>query len=623
MPETSENKSQSMAIRHFRGPALILAGPGSGKTFTITKRIQYLIEQCSVEPGHILVVTFTRAAAAEMKERAFSMMGEACGAVNFGTFHACFYSILRRACYPTQLKLLEEQEKRIQVREAVRRYEREKQEWNQDTGNGKRQFQTELSPELEENLLQDLSRYKNSGQKMSKYEPLHADKGMLAYVWHALEQYKQKVHKIDFDDMALQCYMLFQNQPELLKKWQDKFQYILVDEFQDINELQYRVMKQLAGERKNLFVVGDDDQSIYGFRGAKPEMMQRMLKDFSGCRKLVLDRNYRSSGNILQAADCVIRENKNRLTKEVHAVRPAGMAVRIREFESRQEETAFLLQEFETDRQKLSETAVIFRTNREMADFAGYLVKHNLPFSMRETGHNMFDSAIARDIRTYLRFAQGERYRNDFYQIMNRPLRYIPRDVVKEHIVHLGRLLHDCERYYPGLVEEVEKLNEDMERMSTMQPYAAIVYLRRGVGYDDYIRSLPDAGDKLELADQIQESARGYVTLAEWEQYIGQYAAELAAASRDNHAADDLQRQKEGLQLMTMHASKGLEYEKVYLPHLNEGCIPHKRSVEGAELEEERRMLYVSMTRAKDELCMTYVKDKQKAASRFLAPLLQ
>ncbi|NLL79026.1 MAG: ATP-dependent helicase [Clostridiales bacterium] len=630
MPDLSENISQSMAISHFQGPALVLAGPGSGKTFTITKRIQYLIEQCKVKPEHILVVTFTRAAASEMKERFLKLTGEKSSEVSFGTFHACFYSILRRACYPAKLELLSEQEKRIRVREAVRRYEQEEQEINQDSGSkAGRRFWTELSPESEESLLQDLSRYKNSGQKMSAYEPLSVKKEMLAYVWKELEQYKQLVHRIDFDDMAIQCYTLFLKQPELLKQWQEKFQYILVDEFQDINELQYRVMCLLAGEKKNLFMVGDDDQSIYGFRGARPEIMKRVLRDFPECSTMLLEQNYRSSGNIIRAAGYVIRENKNRMAKEIRAVRDAGQSVRIREFESRQDETEFLMQELSAlwqkeketgnaERKILEDTAVIFRTNREMADFAGHLIKKGIPFSMKETGRNMFDTAVARDIRTYLRFAQGERYRNDFYQIMNRPLRYIPRDIVKGHTVHLGKLLHDCERYYPGLVEEVEKFSEDMERMSTMQPYAAIRYLRKGVGYDEHIRTMPDAEDKLELAEQITDSARGYATLAEWENYIEEYAAKLSAASSDRETKG-----WDGVQMMTMHASKGLEYKRVYLPHLNEGSIPHKKSEAFEELEEERRMLYVSMTRAKDSLCMTYVKDKQKAASRFLEPLLK
>lgn len=620
MPELSENISQSKAISHFRGPALVLAGPGSGKTFTITRRIQYLIEKKQVRPDQILVVTFTRAAASEMKERFFKLCGSAGQGVSFGTFHACFYSILRRAYYPEKISLLNEKEKHLQVREALRRYEQGRQDQNQDAGPGRASAYSP-SPEQEETVCQELSRYKSSGKKMAAYEPLSVEKAQLAYVWKSLEEYKQIVRKIDFDDMAVQCYLLFQKKPELLKRWQQKFSYILVDEFQDIDEMQYCVLKQLAGKERNLFVVGDDDQSIYGFRGANPRIMPRFLNDFPESARIVLEQNYRSSGNILKAAGRVIRENKERMEKQIRAVRTDGEAVRIREFESRTAETEFLLQELEEIRQSgvtaMNETAVIFRTNREMADFAGHLVKKELPFFMKESGHNLFETAIAKDIRTYLRFAQGERYRNDFYRIMNRPLRYIPRDIVTEHAVSLERLLHDCERYYPGLVEEMEKLTEDMERMRTLQPYAAISYLRRGVGYDEYIRTLPDAPDKLELADEIQESARGFSTLLEWETYIAEYAARMAEDSSKENG------ERDGIRLMTMHASKGLEYTNVYLPHLNEGSIPHRRSEQAEELEEERRMFYVSMTRAKDRLCMTYVKDKQKAASRFLEPLFK
>ncbi len=620
MPELSENISQAKAINHFQGPALVLAGPGSGKTFVITKRIQALIEQHQVRPEDILVVTFTRAAASEMKERFLRMQGNSGAGVSFATFHACFYSILRRACYPMRLSLLGEQEKRIQVREGLRRYGMEQAEINQDTSRRRGEWSSP-SPEKEEAVLQDLSRYKSSGLKMSAYEPLAASKGELTYVWQFLEQYKQTVQKIDFDDMALQCYNLFRQKPEVLAHWQEKFSYILVDEFQDIDELQYRVLKLLAGQKKNLFVVGDDDQSIYGFRGARPEIMKRFLTDFPDAARMVLEQNYRCSGNIVTAAGMVIGENKDRMEKQIQAVREAGESVRIREFENREAELDFLMQEFaricSQGEEAMAQTAVIFRTNREMAAFAGRMVKCKLPFWMKESGHNLFETALARDIRTYLQFAQGERYRNDFYRIMNRPLRYIPRDIVKDHVVNLSNLLHDCERYYPSLIEEVEKLVEDMERMRTLQPYAAIQYLRKGVGYDDYIRTLPDATDKLELAEQIKESARGFTTLTEWEGYMEEYAAKLSQNSEEQGREE-----KAGIRLMTMHASKGLEYERVYLPHVNEGSVPNKRSTEPAELEEERRMFYVSMTRAKDSLCMTYRQDKQKGVSRFLEPLV-
>lgn len=636
MSAFTENQPQSEAIRHFLGPALVLAGPGSGKTHTIVKRIEHLIRERGVAPSGILVVTFTRAAAGEMKARFTALMGAQGNGVRFGTFHAVFYAILRESCAPMPLRLLEEKEKREAVRAALRAYERRARP-PETLAAERRTPEARITealaaehrlpeaclPEAQtpedalQDMLRELTRYRQDGRRMADYEPLFTDKPRLRYVWQELEAYKRRAGRLDFDDMAIQCYALLKQKAGLRACWQAAFPFLLVDEFQDISAVQYQVVRLLAGERRNLFVVGDDDQSIYGFRGARPEILRRFTEDYPDCARIALETNYRSCKPIVEAASRVIAENRDRMPKRFRAVREEGGAVRVLTFPSEQEETAFLLRELE-QAAPASDTAVIFRTNRELSEFAGHLARRNVPFQMREEAKSPFAQPVAQDIRAYLALAGGGRRRADVYRILNRPERGLFRELFRETTVDFAAVRRVCMREAPELLPVLERLLLDLKRMGGLPPYGAISYLRRGCGYDAWLGTLPDAQERLRQAEALQESARGHRSVQAWEAWMAEQEACLRRAAAEGR------KEKKGVQLMTLHASKGLEYDCVYLPRLNEGTLPHKKSAETAGgLEEERRLLYVGMTRARNRLCLTCVQSDRQAASRFLAPLTQ
>lgn len=606
MPFNKPNAAQECAITHAEGPARILAGPGSGKTFVIVQRLKYLIEQCGINPANILVITFTKAAAEEMKQRFREQTENRRAPVWFGTFHAVFYHILR-TCQPCYTgNILTEQDKYRLINPILEQYEKRFQE-----------------PELlcAEEVLKLIGLCKNLGKGFwasGECVLLNQER----FFWLLLE-YEKAVNqekKLDFDDMATFCLKLFAQRPDILREWQKKFLYIMVDEFQDINEAQYEAVKCLAGKQANLLVVGDDDQSIYGFRGANPLIMQQFIRDYPQCKTICLNMNYRSSSPIVEAAVKCIEENKSREKKQLKAFRKGTCPVRLAGFETREQEREYLIKELKTlqiqDTNVWKETAVIFRTNREAEELAEILRKAEIPFVMREKRKSKFEHFIMEDIRAYFRIALGSQNRKDFLRAVNRPVRYIKRELFKEERISFEELKHLL-LGKEALYNAVEKLERDCGRLKSMPPYLGVNYIRKGIGYDDYLKeyakSKRESFEKLtELADSLQTSAKDFRDFASWDAY--------ATAFQSEYRCED-EKPKNGVHLMTMHGAKGLEYSCVFLPDLNEGVIPHGKVIaEGEKLEEERRMLYVGMTRARERLELLFVNGREEM-SRFLIPI--
>jgi DNA helicase-2/ATP-dependent DNA helicase PcrA len=431
-------------------------------------------------------------------------------------------------------------------------------------------------------------------------------------------------------------------------------------------------MRLLAQPRRNIFVVGDDDQSIYGFRGAKPEMMQRFLKDYPEAEQCVLGVNYRCAAPIVAAAGRVIAKNKNRLPKKVTAAKknspnpprgsrngktPTGenhaflkkgdkkqpvqersqMAaqtndiVEIREF-------AQLAEENETIRAKIlayreqgipySEMAVLFRTNTQARSLSAKLMEFNIPFTMKERLPNLYEHWIVQDILTYVRVAQGGRERGQVLRIINRPKRYVHRNAFTEPYVDFEEL----KRFYEDkdwMVERLEQLQYDLSMLAKMKPYATVNFIRRGIGYDEYIREYADyrgirADDMMEILDELLEEARGQESFEAWFDYMQAYKEELKEQAKKRQ--DMRGETEDAVMLMTMHGAKGLEFECVFIPDANEGITPHSKSVLDADMEEERRMFYVAMTRAKEHLHIYYLRErfhKQVDVSRFVQEIQQ
>ncbi len=603
------HEDQQKAIRHKDGPALVLAGPGSGKTTVITQRANYLIEAHHIPPSQILVITFTRAAAEEMQKR-FMALASKPYPVRFGTFHSLFFHILRQTYHYTFQDIVREYEKAAYLREILN-----------EPGYGREQ-----TAQMVQSLLSEISIVKNSGADPAHYQSCVLDGAAFARLYDAYGKCLKWHGKLDFDDMLLQCFQLFTKRADILEKWQKEFSYILIDEFQDSSQMQYEAVRMLAMPENNLFAVGDDDQSIYAFRGAKPAVMRLFTQDYKNTVCIPLSQNYRSAGEIVSRAGALIVHNKERFAKQIHAAGPykdAGGVI-YQAFPDKEAEYAAMVKQLREQHlgTGLSDTAVIYRTNQESAYLAECLAKAGIPFFAKEKTSSIYQSASAKDLFAYMQFAATPR-RGLFYQIMNKPLRYISRSAVNDEMVSFESLLAYYERK-PRMREAVWLLRQQMEYLATLPPYAAIVYIRRGIGYDDYIETQTGQAVRERMREEVEEltkRAKQYASLEEWKKDIRTY--EEALQKQGSRGAFS---QKEGgvLQIMTMHGAKGLEYRTVYIPDMNEGNIPHNKSMTQEEIEEERRMLYVAMTRAKETLYLYYVDggEARKRKSRFLEEIV-
>ena len=608
------NPSQREAITFADGAMQVLAGPGSGKTFVIVQRIKYLIEQHKVDPNQILVITFTKAAAGEMQQRFHKLMESRRQPVTFGTFHAIFYQILRQTGRYRNVTLIQEIEKRKLLLHLL------------DMPKTPLFYHNERL----EQLLRYISQIKNAGGDMEAITQEIFSTDELLHLYNEYNQHLREFSKLDFDDMGMLCLQVFEENPRYLLKWRSRFRYILIDEFQDINLMQYQIIKNIAGEEGNLFVVGDDDQSIYGFRGARPDIMRMFMKDYPKARQILLDINYRCNKNIVQAAGQVIALNNDRFPKQIRAEHTHGMGISLREFPNVEEEYEKLVETLQTIFQEkgiegLNETAVIFRTNSMCSILAEKLMLRNLPFQMKEPLKSSFDHFVIQDLMAYLDFANGNRHRDVFHLIMNRPLRYLRKDCARRSPVELQELLS----YYKtnaGMQEAAKKLFVDFEQIGAMRPALAIRYIRQAIGYDIYLKETygsEEAESLMEALDNFQKLAKDYRQYSDLKAHVEQCRENIYKKQQEMQEKAGV-KQASGIRIMTMHASKGLEFERVFLPDLNEGSLPSRQSVTAQEIEEERRMFYVAMTRAKNELYLLYCNQKtgKGIPSRFLEPLL-
>ena len=609
----SLNHAQTEAVAHNKGPCMVLAGPGSGKTLTIAKRIEYLIMKHKVRPEEILVITFTKYAAWEMKNRTRSICGPSSYAVTFGTFHGIYYGILKWAYRLNQSNLLSDEEKYRILREILPGID-----WDQEP-------EADEEKDYLQELAIEIGNVKNNCMDIEEYEPVKYTTEKFRKLYRTYEETKKKYRKIDFEDMLIQCRDLFMKRPDILKKWQEKFQYILVDEFQDVNQAQYDVVRMLAAPQDNLFVVGDDDQSVYGFRGAKPGIMMEFMKDYPKARQILLDVNYRSSGYIVKGALRVIGNNKIRFEKKIEAFRKPDETVHVQEVKDPVQEAEYVLERIREYREKgvsYTEMAVLYRTNVDARAMSELKTEYQIPFVMKEHLNNIYEHFIALDMISYLRLSQGEYDRKYFLQIANRPNRYLTRESMKTGNVSYESL----RRYYRDkdwMVDRIDQLEWDMKMICDKTPYAAIQYIRKRMGYDEFLKEYAayrkiSSEDLFAVLEEIWQNSKGYGTIKEWFEHIESYGKMLKEQNKKNG-------EKEGVNLMTMHAAKGLEFDIVFVIEANEGSCPYKKATTDEEIEEERRLFYVAMTRAKRKLVISYVKEKNGKdllPSRFVSELL-
>lgn len=593
---------------HVAGPAQIVAGPGSGKTFVTVHRIMHLITRQGVGPSRILVITFTKAAALEMQERFFRLMEPERPPVRFGTFHAVFYHILKQSAKYHGYSVMAESEKKKQIRRIIRMYDK---------------FSCLQEEDIEE-LAAAVSACKTSaGPKPFPVKDI--TKEDIGFILKEYEAYQQEFRQMDFDDIMVYCHRLLLEDRNTLAVWRKRFQYILVDEFQDISPIQYEITRLLAQPERNLFIVGDDDQSIYGFRGASPDSMQRFGQDYPEAEQILLDRNYRCHKQVVEAACKVIGENHNRIGKQIHAVHENGEGFRLRFYDNEEEERKDFVRELRHRQEtgQLAGCAAICRTNFDCAMWAQVFRKNGIPFSVKEALPNRFCHFVNRDILAYLALSDGDLQRKHFLRIMNRPVRYLKRDSLPQEHVSEQSLL----QYYRDaavLQERVKRLFYDIRALRGRKLYLQIHYIRNVIGYDRYLYEkygVQKAEELVRIAAEFQEFAKQFQTLREMQDYIAQYEETLQKMQgQKRQAAYGEPQEKQGINLLTMHASKGLEFDTVYVPDCQEGKIPSAKSTTEEEVEEERRMFYVAMTRARHNLCLMACKGKtgKDAPSRFL-----
>ena len=601
------NKAQIQAIQHNKGPCMVIAGPGSGKTTVLTHRVRYLIDRCGVKPSDILVITFTKAAAEQMKFKFKGLSEGRSSAVTFGTFHAVFFTILKAAYNYSARCIITPQVQHEFVKDQIHRLELEYDD----------------EKEAVDGVLSEISRVKGEAVNIDEYESRCIPPQSFRIIYMAYDDMLVRKHLIDFDDMIVQCRELLMQREDYRRAWQNKYKYILIDEFQDINKAQFDVVRILADGYRNLFVVGDDDQSIYGFRGSAPQIMLDFNKYYSDAVRIDMCINYRSTGNVVLASRAVAEENEHRYYKDITTNNAQGDSVSIYEFNSLNDEKAFLVSEI----RRLIDTgiaaddiAVLSRTNIIGNMYMSRLESDGVPCCDYSVVQDIYEHWISKDILTYIRIALGSRERIDFLRIINKPLRYISRSYITQPAD-----INALKRGYEGneqMSEQVEKLVSDISLIRSMSPFAAVNYIRKGVGYDEYIRNYiyEHKADKEELynvLDELAHRASQYMSLSQWLEDIAEYIRQCDK-DRQNNTAD-------GVHMLTMHGSKGLEYKIVLVMDVCEGIIPYNKAVLDSQIEEERRLFYVAMTRAKEKLYLLYPKqryNKDTTRSRFIEELL-
>lgn len=592
------NKSQIQAISHMDGPAMVLAGPGSGKTTVITHRIKNLIDKAEVRPENILVVTFTKAAAISMQKRFSTLMNGGKGQlVTFGTFHSVFYKILRKSRRYEATEILSERQKTDYIREIIGRYG----------------ISSNDISELSQNIINDIGNIKGNMLNAQEYEPSCCKKEDFIKVYNAYNLELKKDGKMDFDDILRECYLLLCENHTILEQWRELYKYILIDEFQDINRIQKNIIELLASPLNNIFVVGDDDQSIYGFRGARPEIMIEFKDYYPEAELIVLDVNYRSTQSIINVAGRVIENNKTRLDKCAHANNDKDFQPDIRKFRNQVEELKFVvskIKEYENQGISLSEMAILVRNNSQIQEISSFLKNRKIEAESGKHRSNIYNGMVAKDILSYVRGAlkfDGTYFNEDLIYVLNKPQRYISRQVV----LNVNMNISAVRRIYSK--NNIDSFLFHIEMIRKLPPQAALSYIRKGAGYEEYLRlyaienNIPMSGLLKQLEQLVQECSK-FNTLEQWINSID---------SAQNSEGQNFGKKSSGeggtnnrINIMTMHGSKGLEFKAVFIVDANQGIIPTSKALRERDFEEERRLFYVAITRAIDYLNVYAVEER-------------
>lgn len=590
------NKNQAQAVAHIDGPCMVLAGPGSGKTRIISQRIVSMVLDHDIPPTRILAISFTKASSLEMKKRTLAYgKDDRLNKVSFGTFHSSFFRILRRYAGVSLEDLLLDLD-RFKLVRSILKYLKISNYNDDDVLD----------------LLNEISLVKNELVDYRDYDSQSFEQEIFQKAYRLYEDEKKRHGKIDFDDMLIQAYDLLNNDPAILSIVRQVFKYILIDEFQDINRVQFELIRLIAGQENNLFVVGDEDQSIYGFRGARPDFMLEFDQYFPSARHILLDTNYRSSKDIVDLSLGLIKKNKKRHPKDLKAFSkdPARISYI---YPKDTDDEARLVADQIFDRvgsQKgadYGDFAVIYRTNRQARAFVDAFMDKRIPFILKDAPKTIYDHWVSLDIIAYLRIAMEIGSGGDWARVINKPFRYISKKSLAKaeaSMDFLDCLLND-EDIKDFQKKNLEDLYIDLNYVRGLSPQYGISYIRTTLDYDRYILDYCHerrikSQQIVEILDELEAAAGPYKTILDFFKHIDQVREEVKK-NADKTAGSSLATSADkGVVLTTMHSSKGLEFDNVYIVGVNEGIVPYQLGDDSKlDIEEERRLLYVAITRAK------------------------
>jgi ATP-dependent DNA helicase Rep len=628
------NPHQRAAVNYIDGPLLVLAGAGSGKTRVITAKIAHLIDQCALDPRTITAVTFTNKAAREMKQRVGKIIGRAKGqGPTISTFHTLGLNIVRRELkrlgYKAGFSIFDQQDSDTLLKELLRK---------QRSGE-----------ESDINALQwTISTWKNDlvTPEQALQQAEDQLQGRKAQLYADYQRSLKAFNAVDFDDLILLPVSLFRQHPDALEQWQNRIRYLLVDEYQDTNQAQYELVKLLVGVRSAFTVVGDDDQSIYAWRGARPENLAKLKSDFPRLKLIKLEQNYRSSGRILKSANRLISNNPHLFDKRLWSDLGPGPELRVLECRNEEQEAEKVVSEIIhlkfTAKAANNDFAILYRGNHQARQFEKALRSHNIPYFL-SGGTSFFARTEVKDAMAYLRLLANPDDDSAFLRIINTPRREIGPNTLEKlnayarqrdigllpacHEMGLQTLLSS--RAHDRIVR-FARLIETRAIEAESRPVDAIRGLIDEIDYEDWIRENASSDS---VAERRMENVND---LLDWIKAL--YHGELqekSLAEMVNHLTlmDLLERQNEEEQLdqvhlMTLHAAKGLEFPYVFLVGMEEELLPHRSSIEEENIEEERRLAYVGITRARRSLTFTYAAKRKRFGemvpcepSRFLREL--
>ena len=601
------NQGQQIAATHTLGPMMVLAGPGSGKTTVITYRIKNLIEQ-GVDPSDILVITFSKAAAINMQDR-YKSISHIPG-VTFSTFHALFFRILKAHTDLNLDNLLGENE----TEKLIKR------------------FLTELGAENDSdtisNVMLEMSLVNNDILDIVHYNSMAIQTEDFRRMVAMYKEYKQDHNKIDFDDMLTKCYDILQDNPTILSIWQNKYKYIMIDEFQDISKIQYNIVKLLCKKHKNLYIVGDDDQSIYSFRGARPNFLLNFEKDYTNVKKALLNINYRSTDPIIKLSNAVIKHNQIRYLKDIQGTNKQGKSPVLVKINNSDVEASYIakkINELSKSGMKLDQICVIYRTNIQNRAIVDAFSVENIPYILKDHTPSIYEHFVAKDILAYMQLAVNPKNNQALTRIINKPKRYVSKGTLSllsgepfllKSLLFSNHLQHWQKR-------PIEDLHYHLDVIKEAKPTKAIKYIRKIVGYDSYIKEYAafrktNPSGMMEVLGEITEATKKFENLQEYLDYVEDLKQNIKDKIDQNN--------KYGVHLSTMHGVKGLEYKAVFVISCVETLIPHGKSQTDEEIEEERRLFYVAITRAKELLYLSIIENRHEQEvkpTRFLNDLIK